>query len=251
MAVEILKPRLDILPPSQLRFWREAMPAIPGDNVLYGGTAVALRYGHRRSVDFDFFSATPLDPARKSAILLKLNAKDRIEVLSEYPNSVTALWGKGDDGVKVSLFGGLAHGQVKPPSRSPGGPLIASPIDLLATKLKVLHQRIEPKDYLDIDCLLRQGLQLSAGLGAAGALYGDSVNPLDTAKAVAWFKDGGLEWKLPADVRERLAAAAMKIDPAKIVIPPLQGSIGSQDAQAPVSKAPPPQRNPRPRGNER
>ncbi|WP_373321508.1 nucleotidyl transferase AbiEii/AbiGii toxin family protein [Rivihabitans pingtungensis] len=29
--------------------------------VLYGGTAIALRLGHRESVDFDFFSDRPLD----------------------------------------------------------------------------------------------------------------------------------------------------------------------------------------------
>jgi len=29
--------------------------------VLYGGTAIALRIGHRFSVDFDFFTDRPLD----------------------------------------------------------------------------------------------------------------------------------------------------------------------------------------------
>jgi hypothetical protein len=29
--------------------------------VLYGGAAIALQLGHRRSVDFDFFSTEPLD----------------------------------------------------------------------------------------------------------------------------------------------------------------------------------------------
>jgi hypothetical protein len=31
---------------------------VPEQYVLYGGTAVALRYGHRNSVDFDFFLPT-------------------------------------------------------------------------------------------------------------------------------------------------------------------------------------------------
>jgi hypothetical protein len=29
--------------------------------VLYGGAAIALRLGHRQSVDFDFFSSRPLN----------------------------------------------------------------------------------------------------------------------------------------------------------------------------------------------
>ena len=58
---EVFKPRLDILPPAQLRLWPELRPATGLGFVLYGGTAIALRLGHRISVDFDFFSDQPLD----------------------------------------------------------------------------------------------------------------------------------------------------------------------------------------------
>jgi predicted nucleotidyltransferase component of viral defense system len=47
--------------------------------------------------------------------------------------------------------------------------LVASPPDLLATKLKVLLQRAERKDYLDVATLLNSGLALSDGLAAAQA----------------------------------------------------------------------------------
>jgi len=47
--------RLDILPPAQLALWPE-LRQIPAHFVLYGGTAIALRLGHRQSVDFDFFT---------------------------------------------------------------------------------------------------------------------------------------------------------------------------------------------------
>ncbi len=235
-----VKPKLSVLPPSQRRFWQEAMPAIPRDNVLYGGTAVALRYGHRQSIDFDFFSAIPLDADRKSTILGQLNATARLEVLREAPNSVTAIWGIGDNAVKVSLFGGIRHGQVAPPDHAVGGPLIASPLDLLATKLKVINQRIEPKDYIDVDCLLRQGLQLTAGLGAARALYGDNFNPLDTAKAVSWFKEGSLDSMLPADVKQRLTKAVANAEPLSIRTMAIHGQIGRLEGQ-PIRK---PERSP-------
>jgi hypothetical protein len=55
-----LKPRLDILPAAQLRFWSE-LSAVPEDFVLYGVTALALHLGHRTSVDFDFFSRRSFD----------------------------------------------------------------------------------------------------------------------------------------------------------------------------------------------
>src|SRR5260364_332748 len=57
----VFKPRMDILPPAQQRLWPALRPAADLGFVLYGGTAVALRLGHRASVDFDFFSERPLD----------------------------------------------------------------------------------------------------------------------------------------------------------------------------------------------
>jgi hypothetical protein len=52
---------MEILPPAQKRLWPELRPAARLGLVLYGGTAVALRLGHRFSVDFDFFTDKPLD----------------------------------------------------------------------------------------------------------------------------------------------------------------------------------------------
>ncbi len=56
-----MKPHLEILPPPQRAFWDAHARSIPPGWVLYGGTAIALRYGHRTSVDFDFFSNRELD----------------------------------------------------------------------------------------------------------------------------------------------------------------------------------------------
>ena len=52
---------LGILPGSQRRLW-SALGDTPSDFVLYGGTALALRLGHRASVDFDFFSRASFTP---------------------------------------------------------------------------------------------------------------------------------------------------------------------------------------------
>ena len=49
-------PKKDILREAQQELWTY-LEEVPSDFVLYGGTAVALRYGHRESVDFDFFSS--------------------------------------------------------------------------------------------------------------------------------------------------------------------------------------------------
>ena len=53
-------PTLDVLPEAQRALW-PALGDLPDSLVLYGGTAPALRLGHRSSVDFDFFSSERLD----------------------------------------------------------------------------------------------------------------------------------------------------------------------------------------------
>src|SRR6185437_9457483 len=94
------------------------------------------------------------------------------------------------------------------PEHLDGGPWIASPLDLLATKLKTLHDRVEARDYIDIETLLRGGLTLDRGIAAARALFGVSLNPIDTAKAVGWFDDGNLMKRLPLPTKRYLARAA-------------------------------------------
>lgn len=55
------KPRLDVLPEAQRRLWLQLAQTPRLGFVLYGGTAIALRLGHRPSIDFDFFTDKPLD----------------------------------------------------------------------------------------------------------------------------------------------------------------------------------------------
>ena len=55
------KPRMEIMPIVQRQLWSELQPAAQLGFVLYGGTAIALRLGHRTSVDFDLFSSKPLN----------------------------------------------------------------------------------------------------------------------------------------------------------------------------------------------
>jgi len=54
-------PTLNIPPASQRALWKE-LKATPKHFVPYGGTALALRLGHRVSEDFDLFTNTIFDP---------------------------------------------------------------------------------------------------------------------------------------------------------------------------------------------
>lgn len=200
----MLKPDLSILPPAQQAFWSKDAPAIPTGFVLYGGTAVALRCGHRQSVDFDWFASREgLLPGVRE--FLERFARHRI--LQQSGRSLTAIIGRGADAVKLQFFEGLAIGRVGTPDTCDNGVVVASALDLLGTKLKTIQERVEAKDYLDIDALLNIGIGLDAGIAAAQALY-PQLSPTWTAKTVGWFSDGNLDVELPKPVKERLAAAS-------------------------------------------
>lgn len=203
-------PRTDILPAGQRAFWDAWGPAVPDRFALYGGTAVALRYGHRVSVDFDFFTETALDEPGLRATLPCLAGAT---VLRRQPDTLVVSQPMPAGPVKLSFFAGIDFGRVGVPDRVAGFPPVASPIDLLATKLKVLLERVEVKDYLDVEALLRGGLSLGEGIAAAAALFGRAVNPLDMAKAVAWFRDGGLDAALPQGTKAYLTEASRRFEP--------------------------------------
>jgi Nucleotidyl transferase AbiEii toxin, Type IV TA system len=149
------KPRMDAMPLAQKRRWAELRSAPELGFVLYGGTAVALRLGHRDSVDFDFLSEKPLDgPAIKSAfpfVAQSTTLQDQDDtwvVLTPYGNAER-------EHVKVSFFGMIAFGRVGEPDFTEDGVLrVASFDDLMATKVKVVLQRAEAKDYRDVAAML-------------------------------------------------------------------------------------------------
>ncbi len=199
-------PRLDILPPAQRQLW----PTLGISNalgfVLYGGTAIALRLGHRPSVDFDFFTERPLD---KDELRAKFAFMTGATVLQDQLNTFTVLitshmlpaTSVGVSGVseqhnevKISFFGSLGFGRIGDPELAvPGDVQVASLNDLLAHKLKVILQRIEAKDYLDIATLVSAGVQLDMGLAGARTLFGSSFQPSECLKALVYFEGGDLE----------------------------------------------------------
>ncbi len=207
--VKLFSPKLDILPAAQRALWKE-LNQTPRSFVLYGGTAMALRLGHRQSLDFDFFSNESFDPSELLWSLPYLK-EGRVDQRGDNTLSVV-VERKGP--VKVSFFGDLGMNSVQQPDIVIGhGLQIASLLDLLATKLKTIQQRAEAKDYLDIAAGTDAGVPLSDALGAAIAIYGKTFNAMTALKALTYFGDGNLP-SLPASTQNRLrtAAQAVKLD---------------------------------------
>jgi hypothetical protein len=204
---------LDILPPAQRRLWGE-LGSVPGQFVLYGGTALALHLGHRESEDFDFFADRGIngDDLYRMTPFLQGSQITQLE-----PNTLTCLVERGG-AVKVSFFG-LPHlGRVRAPIIADNGIKIASLLDIAATKAVVVQQRAQAKDYIDIDALMTKAdIDLPKQLAAARAVRGPAFAPTATLKALAHFEDGDLP-TLPRAVRRRLARAAADVDPLRLPI---------------------------------
>jgi hypothetical protein len=187
------KPRMDILPPAQQRLWPEFRNAPELGFTLYGGTAIALRLGHRNSVDFDFFSEKQLD---REAIKAAFPFMAQSTTLQDHDNTWVVLapyGGTERECVKVSFFGMIPFGRVGEPDFTEDGVLqVASFDDLMATKVKVVLQRAEAKDYRDIALMVNTGVSLSRGLASARLLFGPNFQPSESLKALVYFNDGDL-----------------------------------------------------------
>ncbi len=95
---------------------------------------------------------------------------------------------------------------------------IASLVDLAGTKAKVLVQRVEPKDYVDIHALLTKGsLSLATILAAASIIFGPQFNPLLALKAIAYHDDPALAG-LSNELKSDLAKTVQATDPEKLPI---------------------------------
>lgn len=210
--------RYEILPAEQRVLLPDLRPAASAGYALYGGTAIALQLGHRESIDFDFFSAAPLEEDR---LIERMPFLGGATTIQRAPETWTVLTcpAAHDKPVKLSFFGGMNFGRVGSPVIADGGELVmASLDDLLGHKLKVILQRIEAKDYQDIAAMLRTGQELERGLGTAAALFGPNFPPAEAVRAMTYFKDGDLDRLADADRATLIDAAARAGRPHDVAI---------------------------------
>lgn len=219
----LFQPRLDILPAAQVELWPTLAPLRELGFVLHGGTAIALRLGHRVSIDFDFFTVKPLDRHAVASRIPDLAGAARIQ---DEPNAMSVLVERPSGSVKLSFFGDITFGRVGEPEQTDDNvATVASLDDLMAQKLKVVMQRVEAKDYIDISAMLRAGVDLERGMAGAMALFGVSFAPAECAKALVHFKGGDLA-RLAAEDRTILLQAVRALPRAITSAPKLSDQLG-------------------------
>jgi Nucleotidyl transferase AbiEii toxin, Type IV TA system len=159
---QCLNPKIEILPKPQQEIWPLLAPAPGLAFVLYGGTAVALYLGHRRSVDFDFFRSESLD---KKQLAASFEFMRDAQTIQEDENTLVVIAQMPSGPIKVLFFGGLAIGRINEPLQTTDSTLLVASIeDLLTTKPKAIMDRAEAKDYRDISAILSAGITFGKGI---------------------------------------------------------------------------------------
>ncbi len=161
---------------------------LAGQFYLAGGTALALRLGHRVSLDLDLFSSeNPLGFAQRGALVGALKASGTVEVRESADGTLHLIL----EGTRVSLlryaYPLLGKADVW------RGVRVASIEDIAAMKLSAVVGRGSKKDFLDLYRLARE-LPLGKMLELARRKFPEHPDfPLQAAKALVYFADADSE----------------------------------------------------------
>lgn len=113
---------------------------------LVGGTALALQYGHRSSIDLDLFGKIDIDGYELQSILSKygvLKVENETKIIHQYYI----------DNIKIDVVN-YPFEWISPIIEEDGIRL-ASPIDIAAMKVNAIEGRGTKKDFIDMYMLLQ------------------------------------------------------------------------------------------------
>lgn len=194
-----LPPELrEVLPGDVAQTWELIAPVLPREMYLIGGTALAVHLRHRVSRDLDFFFHEDVDLDKLSATLQDLGPF-AITLRSE--GTLNGLLSQ----TKVQFLSSASQELLEQPSEV-AGVRVAGIGDIFATKLKVIGDRGELRDYFDLMAIERQaGRRVEEGLGLFMTRY--QVPPGDSAvthivSALGYLEDVDEDDLLPAEKDE-------------------------------------------------
>jgi hypothetical protein len=178
----------EILTASQIRVL-DRLTVIPqvGDFYLAGGTALALRHGHRRSVDFDFFRDATLNAP---GLLRECQAVfPDLELIPTDPSALYVVL----EGVTTSFFP-YRYPQLAPGDSTPWQFDLASDDDIAAMKLEAIAGRGSRKDFIDLRILCRAGYSLERVFDLFDRKFGAArTSRYHRIRALSYFADAEAE----------------------------------------------------------
>lgn len=149
---------------------------------LVGGTALALQYGHRQSVDLDFFGSMDADD---ETLREQLRTCGTLKIHSESQNIKLYFI----NGIKVDVVN-YSYPWIEEAVKEDGLSL-ASPKDIAAMKIAAIEGRGTKKDFIDIDELLKH-FSLSDILDFYKKKY-DEGSSFRAMLSLSYFEDAELQ----------------------------------------------------------
>ena len=154
------------------------------DFTLGGGTSLALRFGHRKSIDLDFFSTLPFDTELLMIFLGKRLSS--LEIVNRSEGSLCAL----SNGYKLDFLH-HPYALLEEPFAMNDLRFLSLP-DLAAMKINAVTNRGSRKDFADLLMLHENGIPLSNSLDYFCEKYGNAGRFL-AIRSLGWFKDAETE----------------------------------------------------------
>lgn len=148
---------------------------------LVGGTAIALHFGHRESIDFDLFSFNEFS---NYSIKTKISSQHKIQtVLVNKKGEYTFLTG----GVKLTFL----HFPYKFYFSESLDHIIKLPdvLTLAALKAFALGRRAKWKDYVDLYFILKDNYSVSEITAKGKEIFGNEFNEKIFRTQLAYFED--------------------------------------------------------------
>lgn len=189
------------------------------DFYMAGGTGLALRIGHRISVDFDFFSpVNKLAPTAQERLIEHLRQGGDFVIESIEEGSVQVTLG----GAQVSFFH-YPYPLMKPATEI-AGIQVASLEDIGLMKLAAIISRGGKKDFIDLYFIIRDHFPLRHLLELGDKKYREARDfHVQALKALVFFEDAERE-RMPVMLND-VSWTEIKKSLAEAVIEATRGEI--------------------------
>ena len=149
---------------------------------LAGGTALALHYGHRKSVDLDLFSSSEFD----TDIVITALEKAFPTIYKHISTNSIGIFGYIDN-VKIDLVKYHFYSIIAPIVKEEGIRLLSSE-DIMAMKVNAILRRGVKKDFWDIAELLEH-FSVEEMIDNYIRKYTHQILPVSIPRALIYFDD--------------------------------------------------------------